>query len=112
MVNLLYLLYDEDRRTRPMNFYGQIKLQVEEILRDLAASDSEWRIAILWFFKPVGAYERALIGEDPNGIPNNLMTYIAKVATGELPHLNIFSDDDETKDGTAGHNYIHIVDMA
>ena len=83
-----------------MNPYGQSKLQVEEILRDLAKSDPEWKIVSLRYFNPVGAHESGLIGEDPNGIPNNLMPYIAKVASGDLPHLNIFGDDYETRDGT------------
>jgi UDP-glucose 4-epimerase len=107
-----YLPYDEDHPTKPMNPYGLTKLQVEEILRDLATSDPEWRIAGLRYFNPVGAHETALIGEDPNGIPNNLMPYIAKVAIGELPHLNIFGDDYETKDGTGERDYIHVVDIA
>ena len=107
-----YLPYDEDHPTKPMNPYGQSKLQVEEILRDLAASDSEWKIASLRYFNPVGAHESALIGEDPNGIPNNLMPYIAKVASGELPYLNIFGDDYETRDGTGERDYIHVMDLA
>ena len=107
-----YLPYDEDHPTKPMNPYGQSKLQVEEILQDLAASDSEWKIASLRYFNPVGAHESGLIGEDPNGIPNNLMPYVAKVAAGELPHLNIFGDDYETRDGTGERDYIHVMDLA
>ena len=107
-----YLPYDEDHPTKPMNPYGQSKLQVEEILRDLAASDSEWKIASLRYFNPVGAHESGLIGEDPNGIPNNLMPYVAKVASGELPHLNVFGDDYETRDGTGERDYIHVMDLA
>ena len=107
-----YLPYDEDHPTKPMNPYGQSKLQVEEILRDLAASDPEWKIASLRYFNPVGAHESGLIGEDPNGIPNNLMPYVAKVASGELPHLNIFGDDYETRDGTGERDYIHVMDLA
>lgn len=107
-----YLPYDEDHPTKPMNPYGQSKLQTEEILRDLAASDHEWKIASLRYFNPVGAHESCLIGEDPNGIPNNLMPYIAKVACGELPYLNIFGDDYETRDGTGERDYIHVMDLA
>jgi UDP-glucose 4-epimerase len=107
-----YLPYDEDHPTKPMNPYGQSKLQVEEILRDIAASDSEWKIASLRYFNPVGAHESALIGEEPNGIPNNLMPYVAKVASGELPYLNIFGDDYETRDGTGERDYIHVMDLA
>lgn len=107
-----YLPYDEDHPTKPMNPYGQSKLQVEEILRDLAASDPEWKIASLRYFNPVGAHESGLIGENPNGIPNNLMPYVAKVASGELPYLNIFGDDYETRDGTGERDYIHVMDLA
>jgi UDP-glucose 4-epimerase len=107
-----YLPYDEDHPTKPMNPYGQTKLQVEEILSDLSASDPTWKIVSLRYFNPVGAHESALIGEDPNGIPNNLMPYVAKVASGELPHLNIFGDDYETRDGTGERDYIHVMDLA
>ena len=107
-----YLPYDEDHPTKPMNPYGQTKLQVEEILRDLAISDANWKIASLRYFNPVGAHESGLIGEDPNGIPNNLMPYIAKVAFGELTHLNIFGNDYETPDGTGERDYIHVMDLA
>lgn len=107
-----YLPYDEYHPTKPMNPYGQSKLQTEEILRDLAVSDPEWRIASLRYFNPVGAHESGLIGEDPNGIPNNLMPYLAMVASGELPHLNIFGDDYETRDGTGERDYIHVMDLA
>jgi len=107
-----YLPYDENHPTKPMNPYGQSKLQVEEILRDLAASDFEWKIASLRYFNPVGAHESGLIGEDPNDIPNNLMPYVAKVASGELPYLNIFGDDYETRDGTGERDYIHVMDLA
>ena len=107
-----YLPYDENHPTKPMNPYGQTKLQVEEILRDLAASDPEWKIVSLRYFNPVGAHESALIGENPSGIPNNLMPYIAKVAAGELPYLNIFGDDYQTPDGTGERDYIHVMDLA
>lgn len=107
-----YLPYDESHPTKPMNPYGQSKLQVEEILRDLAVSNPEWKIASLRYFNPVGAHESGMIGEDSNGIPNNLMPYVVKVASGELPHLNIFGDDYETRDGTGERDYIHVVDLA
>lgn len=107
-----YLPYDEDHPTKPMNPYGQSKLQVEEILRDLAVSDPKWKIASLRYFNPVGAHDSGFIGEDPNGIPNNLMPYVVKVASGELPHLNIFGDDYETQDGTCERDYIHVMDLA
>ena len=107
-----YLPYDEDHPTKPMNPYGQSKLQVEEILRDLAASDPKWKIVSLRYFNPVGAHESGLIGEDPNGIPNNLLPYISKVATRELPYLSIFGNDYATKDGTGERDYIHVMDLA
>jgi UDP-glucose 4-epimerase len=107
-----YLPYDEDHPTNPMNPYGQSKLQVEEILSDLSASDATWKIVCLRYFNPVGAHESGLIGEDPSGIPNNLMPYVAKVASGELPYLNIYGDDYETRDGTGERDYIHVMDLA
>ena len=94
------------------NPYGTSKLMVEKILKDLYKSDNEWRICILRYFNPVGAHESHLIGEDPNGIPANLVPYISKVAIGELDHLNIFGADYETPDGTGVRDYIHIVDLA
>jgi UDP-glucose 4-epimerase len=106
-----YLPYDENHPTKPMNPYGQSKLQIEEILRDLAASDPEWRIVSLRYFNPVGAHKSGLIGEDPNGLPNNLMPYVAKVASGELSYLHIFGDDYDTLDGTGERDYIHVIDL-
>ena len=97
---------------QPTNPYGRSKLMVEDILRDLAASDPRWRIAILRYFNPVGAHESGLIGEDPNGIPNNLMPYIAQVAVGKLPELAVFGNDYPTHDGTGVRDYIHVVDLA
>jgi UDP-glucose 4-epimerase len=107
-----YLPYDENHPTKPMNPYGQSKLKTEEILRDLATLNSEWKIINLRYFNPVGAHESGLIGEDPNGIPNNLMPYVAKVILGELPYLNNFGDDYETRDGTGERDYIHVMDLA
>jgi UDP-glucose 4-epimerase len=97
---------------QPTNPYGRSKLMVEDILRDLAASDPRWRIAILRYFNPVGAHKSGLIGEDPNGIPNNLLPYIAQVALGKLPELTVFGNDYPTLDGTGVRDYIHVVDLA
>lgn len=97
---------------QPTNPYGRSKLMVEDMLRDLAASDSRWRIAILRYFNPVGAHESGLIGEDPNGIPSNLLPYIAQVAVGKLPELSVFGNDYPTHDGTGVRDYIHVVDLA
>jgi len=94
------------------NPYGTSKLFVEQILKDLYKSDNEWDIAILRYFNPIGAHESGLIGEKPNGIPANLMPYIAKVAKGELECLSVFGDDYETADGTGVRDYIHVVDLA
>ena len=97
---------------QPNNPYGRSKLMVEDVLRDLAASDPRWRIAILRYFNPVGAHESGLIGEDPNGIPNNLLPYIAQVAVGKLPELAVFGNDYPTPDGTGVRDYIHVGDLA
>ena len=97
---------------QPTNPYGRSKLMVEDILRDLAAADPRWRIAILRYFNPVGAQESGRIGEDPNGIPNNLLPYIAQVAVGKLPELSVFGNDYPTADGTGVRDYIHVVDLA
>jgi UDP-glucose 4-epimerase len=107
-----YLPYDEDHPTNPINPYGRTKLQVENILKDLAISDSTWSVSLLRYFNPVGAHESGLIGEDPNGVPNNLMPYVAQVAAGKLPYLNIFGNDYETQDGTGERDYIHVIDLA
>ena len=94
------------------NPYGTSKLYIEGILKDLYISDNEWSVILLRYFNPIGAHESGLIGEDPNGIPNNLMPYIVKVATGELECLSIFGDDYDTPDGTGVRDYIHVVDLA
>lgn len=104
--------YHEQSALSPSNVYGQTKYMVEQILRDIQASDASWRVGILRYFNPVGAHPSGCIGEDPNGIPNNLMPYIAKVATGELTHLNVFGNDYPTPDGTGLRDYIHIQDLA
>ena len=94
------------------NPYGRSKFMVEEILRDVSASDERWNFSILRYFNPVGAHESGMIGEDPNGIPNNLMPFIAQVAVGKLPKLNVFGNDYPTHDGTGVRDYIHVVDLA
>lgn len=104
--------YHEQSALSPSNVYGQTKYMVEQILRDIQASDVSWRVGILRYFNPVGAHPSGCIGEDPNGIPNNLMPYIAKVASGELTHLNVFGNDYPTPDGTGLRDYIHIQDLA
>ncbi|MBQ5716245.1 MAG: UDP-glucose 4-epimerase GalE [Clostridia bacterium] len=94
------------------NPYGRTKYMIEEILRDLYASDNEWSIALLRYFNPIGAHESGLIGEDPNGIPNNLLPYISQVAIGKLACLSVFGDDYNTPDGTGVRDYIHVTDLA
>jgi len=95
-----------------MNPYGQTKLMIENILIDLAHSDSDWNIVNLRYFNPVGAHKSGIIGEDPQGMPNNLMPFISQVAVGARDSLNIFGDDYETVDGTGVRDYIHVVDLA
>lgn len=94
------------------NPYGRSKLMIEEMLRDLAVADPTWRIALLRYFNPVGAHQSGLIGEDPNGIPNNLLPFIAQVAVGRRPQLSVFGNDYPTPDGTGLRDYIHVVDLA
>lgn len=94
------------------NPYGHSKLTVEYILQDLATADSIWNIACLRYFNPVGAHSSGLIGEDPNGIPNNLMPYISQVAVGKLKQLSVFGSDYHTVDGTGVRDFIHVVDLA
>ena len=94
------------------NPYGQSKLMIENILRDIAVADPEWQISILRYFNPVGAHSSGLIGEDPNGIPNNLMPFVAQVAIGRREKLNVFGGDYPTIDGTGVRDYIHVVDLA
>ena len=98
--------------TRATNPYGQTKLMVENVLFDLAASDPEWSIACLRYFNPIGAHKSGTIGENPNGIPNNLLPFVAQVAVGRLKELAVFGDDYETPDGTGVRDYIHVVDLA
>lgn len=102
----------EDFPISATNPYGRTKLFIEQILGDLHTSDSEWNIALLRYFNPVGAHESGRIGEDPNDIPNNLMPYITQVAVGKLEQLSVFGDDYPTKDGTGVRDYIHVVDLS
>ena len=102
----------EDFALNATNPYGRSKLMIEDILRDTARSDPQWRIALLRYFNPVGAHESGLIGEDPRGTPNNLMPYVARVAAGILPQLSVFGADYPTPDGTGVRDYIHVVDLA
>jgi UDP-glucose 4-epimerase len=106
-----YLPLDESHPTSSTNPYGRNKLHIEEMLSDVVAADQSWRVISLRYFNPVGAHESGLIGEDPNGIPNNLVPYVAKVANGELPSLNVFGNDYDTPDGTGVRDYIHVMDL-
>lgn len=102
----------EDMSLGAVNPYGKTKYMIEEILRDLIIADSSWSISILRYFNPIGAHKSGLIGEDPKGIPNNLMPFITQVAIGKLDELTIFGDDYDTEDGTGVRDYIHVVDLA
>ena len=102
----------ENAPIAPANPYGQSKAMIERILADLVAADSEWRVARLRYFNPMGAHESGLIGEDPNGVPNNLSPYISQVAVGKLNELKIFGGDYPTPDGTGVRDYIHVMDLA
>ena len=102
----------EDFPLKPTNPYGQSKLMVEQILNDFSLANLDWRIAILRYFNPVGAHASGMIGEDPNGIPNNLMPFVSQVAVGRLQELSVFGNDYPTPDGTGVRDYIHVVDLA
>ncbi len=102
----------EDFPLGPTNPYGRSKLMIEEILRDLHRAEPQWSIALLRYFNPVGAHESGLIGEDPNGIPNNLLPFISQVAVGKHEKLSVFGNDYPTPDGTGVRDYIHVVDLA
>lgn len=106
-----YLPIDEQHPTSATNPYGRTKLHIEEMLADLAASCSDWKIARLRYFNPVGAHPSGLIGEDPNGIPNNLMPIVSRVAAGILPVLSVYGNDYPTPDGTGVRDYIHVMDL-
>ncbi|RLB71145.1 MAG: UDP-glucose 4-epimerase GalE, partial [Deltaproteobacteria bacterium] len=102
----------EDFPLGPTNPYGRSKLMIEEILKDLYQADNQWNIALLRYFNPVGAHESGRIGEDPHGIPNNLLPFISQVAVGKLEKLAVFGNDYPTPDGTGVRDYIHVVDLA
>jgi len=102
----------EDFPLSTTNPYGETKLMIERILKDIWVSDNEWSVSILRYFNPIGAHKSGLIGENPRGIPNNLLPYVAKVAAGQLPYLSVFGNDYDTKDGTGVRDYIHVVDLA
>ena len=102
----------EDFPLSTTNPYGSTKLMIENILRDVYTSDNEWSICLLRYFNPIGAHPSGLIGEEPNGIPNNLMPYIVRVASGQLEILSVFGNDYPTHDGTGVRDYIHVVDLA
>ena len=103
---------NEDFPLSTTNPYGETKLMIERILKDVWVSDNEWSVSVLRYFNPIGAHKSGLIGENPKGIPNNLLPYVAKVAAGQLPCLSVFGDDYDTKDGTGVRDYIHVVDLA
>jgi UDP-glucose 4-epimerase len=103
---------DENCRLSTTNPYGSTKLMMEMIMQDLYKADNEWNIILLRYFNPVGAHESGLIGEDPKGLPNNLMPYVAQVASGKLACINVFGNDYDTPDGTGVRDYIHVVDLA
>jgi UDP-glucose 4-epimerase len=107
-----YLPIDEEHPLSATNAYGRSKLHIEEMLKDVANSDVEWKIICLRYFNPVGAHKSGLIGEDPHGIPNNLAPYISQVAIGKLAKLNVYGDDYPTPDGTGVRDYIHVMDLA
>ncbi len=102
----------EDFPLSVTNPYGRTKLMIEEIFRDIYVSDNEWKIILLRYFNPIGAHESGRIGEDPRGIPNNLLPYVSKVAVGSLPYVSVYGDDYDTQDGTGVRDYIHVVDLA
>jgi UDP-glucose 4-epimerase len=110
--NPQFLPYTEEHPLKAINPYGRTKLVIEDMLRDLHVSDPNWSIGILRYFNPVGAHESGLIGEDPKGVPNNLVPFVAQVAVGRRDRLNIWGDDYDTPDGTGVRDYIHVMDLA
>lgn len=104
--------YTEDMPTSATNPYGYTKVMIEQILRDVCVADKEFTAVALRYFNPIGAHKSGLLGEDPNGIPNNLVPYIAQVAAGKLPQLSVYGNDYETPDGTGVRDYIHVVDLS
>jgi len=107
-----FLPYTEEHPLHAVNPYGRTKLMIEEMLRDQYVSDNSWSIAILRYFNPVGAHESGLIGEDPKGVPNNLVPFVAQVAIGRRDRLNVWGNDYDTPDGTGVRDYIHVMDLA
>lgn len=105
-------LHEDTPKGRITNPYGQTKAMIEQILTDTAVPDTAWKITILRYFNPVGAHESGLIGEDPNGVPNNLLPFVSQVAVGKLDKVKVFGDDYDTVDGTGVRDYIHVVDLA
>ena len=105
-------IYESDPIGETTNPYAETKVRIEYMLKDLYAKDRSWDLAILRYFNPIGAHKSGLIGEDPQGIPNNLMPYVTQVAVGKLPQLSVFGDDYDTRDGTCIRDYIHVVDLA
>jgi UDP-glucose 4-epimerase len=110
--NPKFLPYTEDHPLQPVNPYGKTKLISEDMLRDIAAADKNWSIAILRYFNPIGAHESGLIGEHPKGVPNNLLPFVAQVAVGQRQILNVWGEDYDTPDGTGVRDYVHVVDLA
>ena len=104
--------YNEEMPTSATNPYGSTKVMIEQILKDVAVSDKDFSVVLLRYFNPIGAHKSGLIGENPNGIPNNLLPYIAQVAVGKLKQLSVYGDDYDTPDGTGVRDYIHVVDLA
>ena len=104
--------FREEMPTSATNPYGYTKVMIEQMLKDIAVADPEWSIVMLRYFNPIGAHPSGLIGEDPNGIPNNLLPYVAQVAAGKLKELTVLGDDYDTPDGTGVRDYIHVVDLA
>ena len=104
--------YREEYPTSATNPYGYTKVMIEQILTDLCRADPEWSAVLLRYFNPIGAHESGLLGENPNGIPNNLLPYVSQVALGKLDHLSVFGDDYDTPDGTGVRDYVHVVDLA
>jgi UDP-glucose 4-epimerase len=105
-------IFEEDKLGPTTNPYGETKLRIEYLLKDVAKNDKDWNIVLLRYFNPIGAHKSGLIGEDPQGIPNNLMPYITQVAVGKLEFLRVFGDDYDTPDGTGVRDYIHVDDLA
>lgn len=109
---LMIPITEECPKQNPTNPYGQTKTMLEQVLMDIQKSDPEWNVILLRYFNPIGAHKSGMIGEDPKGIPNNLLPYVAQVAIGKLPSVGVFGNDYDTPDGTGVRDYIHVVDLA